>query len=168
MFLTNCVLMLDWIIWNRTICIKIDLALNNLQRFIRYKTQPINPLGKYIFLSLYIRLREAWNLIFFKLIICLWFELVTISIYSNLEGKNFFELFWVLILQIFRSKSHIVCQWILKEILKQAWNFRLIDKCAKIQIQKLHSIFIKKNNTFSAREISLFHIHILQYYHEKR
>ena len=42
MFLTNCVLMLNWIVWNRTICIKMDLALNNLQRLICHKTQPTN------------------------------------------------------------------------------------------------------------------------------
>ena len=35
--------MLNWIVWNRTICIKMDLALNNLQRLICHKTQPINP-----------------------------------------------------------------------------------------------------------------------------
>ena len=37
MFLTNCVFML-----NRTICIKIDLALNNLQKLICHKTQRTN------------------------------------------------------------------------------------------------------------------------------
>ena len=36
----NCVFILNWIIWNRTICIKMDLALNNLQRLICHKTQP--------------------------------------------------------------------------------------------------------------------------------
>ena len=30
----NCVLMLNWIVWNRTIFIKMDLVLNNLQRLI--------------------------------------------------------------------------------------------------------------------------------------
>ena len=35
----NCVLMLNWIIWNRSTFIKMDLALNNLQRLICYKTQ---------------------------------------------------------------------------------------------------------------------------------
>ena len=34
--------MLNWIVWNRTICIKMDLALDNLQGFIRYKNQPTN------------------------------------------------------------------------------------------------------------------------------
>ena len=34
--------MLNWIIWNRTIFIKIDLALNNLQRLIWHKTQATN------------------------------------------------------------------------------------------------------------------------------
>ena len=28
----NLILMLNWIVWNRTICIKMDLALNNLQK----------------------------------------------------------------------------------------------------------------------------------------
>ena len=32
--------MLNWIVWNRTICIKMDVALNNLQRLICYKIQP--------------------------------------------------------------------------------------------------------------------------------
>ena len=36
----NCVLMLNWIVWNGTfICLKTDLALNNLQRLICHKTQ---------------------------------------------------------------------------------------------------------------------------------
>ena len=38
----NCVLMLNWIVWNRTIFIKMDLALNNLQRLICHKTQITN------------------------------------------------------------------------------------------------------------------------------
>ena len=36
----NYVLMLNWIAWNRTIFIKIDLALNNIKRLIWHKTQP--------------------------------------------------------------------------------------------------------------------------------
>ena len=35
----NSVLILNWIVWNRTIFIKMDLALNNLQRLICHKTQ---------------------------------------------------------------------------------------------------------------------------------
>ena len=31
--------MLNWIDWNKTDCIKMDLALNNLQELICYKTQ---------------------------------------------------------------------------------------------------------------------------------
>ena len=31
--------MLNWIVWNRTICIKMNLALNNIQRLIYHKTQ---------------------------------------------------------------------------------------------------------------------------------
>ena len=44
MFLTNSVLMLNWIVWNRTvfICIKMHLPLNNLQRLICHKIQPTN------------------------------------------------------------------------------------------------------------------------------
>ena len=38
----NCVLILNWIVWNRTICIKMNLALNNLQRLICHKTQTKN------------------------------------------------------------------------------------------------------------------------------
>ena len=38
----NCVLILNWIVWNRTIFIKMDLALNNLQRLICHKTQTTN------------------------------------------------------------------------------------------------------------------------------
>ena len=34
--------MLNWIIWS--ICIKMDLALNNLQRLICHKTQATKPL----------------------------------------------------------------------------------------------------------------------------
>ena len=37
----NCVLMLNWITWNRSVYMyKMDLALNNLQWFICHKTQP--------------------------------------------------------------------------------------------------------------------------------
>ena len=32
--------MLNWIAWNKSIFIKMDLALNNLQRLICHKTQP--------------------------------------------------------------------------------------------------------------------------------
>ena len=39
----NCVLMLNWIVLNRTDYLhKMDLALNNLQRFICHKTQQTN------------------------------------------------------------------------------------------------------------------------------
>ena len=34
--------MLNWIVWNRTICINMDLVLNNLQQLICHKTQPTN------------------------------------------------------------------------------------------------------------------------------
>ena len=42
---SNCVLMLNWIVWKLfeielIICIKMDLALNNLQRLICHKTYP--------------------------------------------------------------------------------------------------------------------------------
>ena len=40
----NLVLMLNWILWNRTIFIKVDLALNNLQGLICRKTQTTKPL----------------------------------------------------------------------------------------------------------------------------
>ena len=40
----NCVLMLNGITWNRTICIKMDLVLNNLQRLICHKIQLTNQL----------------------------------------------------------------------------------------------------------------------------
>ena len=36
--------MLHWIVWNRTICMNTDLALNNLQRMICHKTQTSNQL----------------------------------------------------------------------------------------------------------------------------
>ena len=38
----NRVLLLNWIVWNRTIFIKMDLALNNLQRLICNKTKTTN------------------------------------------------------------------------------------------------------------------------------
>ena len=46
----NCVLMLKWIVWNRTIYIKMDLALNNLQCLIYHKTKPIRSL---LFVGIY-------------------------------------------------------------------------------------------------------------------
>ena len=47
----NCVLMLNWIVWNRTVYLyKMDLALNNLRKLICHKTQPTNEiLQSYIF-----------------------------------------------------------------------------------------------------------------------
>ena len=41
----NCVLMVNWIVWNRTILLKIELVLNNLHRLICHKTQPTNQLN---------------------------------------------------------------------------------------------------------------------------
>ena len=38
----NCVFILNWIVWNRTIFIKMDLALNDLKRLICHKTQITN------------------------------------------------------------------------------------------------------------------------------
>ena len=38
----NCVLLLNWIVWNRTIFIKMDLALNKLQWLICHITQTTN------------------------------------------------------------------------------------------------------------------------------
>ena len=38
----NCILMLNWIVWNITIFMEMDLALNNLQRLICHKTQTTN------------------------------------------------------------------------------------------------------------------------------
>ena len=38
----NCVRILNWIVWNRIICIKMDLAVNNLQRLICHKTKQPN------------------------------------------------------------------------------------------------------------------------------
>ena len=38
----NSVIMLNWIVYNRIICIKMDLALNNRQRLICHKTKTIN------------------------------------------------------------------------------------------------------------------------------
>ena len=42
--------MLNWIVWNRTICVKMDLALNNLQRLICHKTQTTNQPTIYIYI----------------------------------------------------------------------------------------------------------------------
>ena len=45
----NCVLIINWIVRNRTIFIKMDLALNNLQRLICHKlNQPTNYLSIYL------------------------------------------------------------------------------------------------------------------------
>ena len=45
--------MLNWIGWNRTICMKVNLALNNKQRLICHKTQPTNqPTSIFRFFSL--------------------------------------------------------------------------------------------------------------------
>ena len=41
--------MLNWIVWNRAdFCIKMDLALKNLQRLLCHKNQPTNQKHKYI------------------------------------------------------------------------------------------------------------------------
>ena len=39
------VLMLNWIVWNKTICTKMNLALNILQRLICYITQTNKPVA---------------------------------------------------------------------------------------------------------------------------
>ena len=44
--------MLNWIVWN--ICIKMDLALNNLQMLICHKIQPTNHI--YIYIYIYMRI----------------------------------------------------------------------------------------------------------------
>ena len=36
----NSIFMLNWIVWNRTVCIKMYIALNNLQYWICHKTKP--------------------------------------------------------------------------------------------------------------------------------
>ena len=46
----NCILILNWIVWNRTIFFKMDLALNNLQRLICRKTQ----INKHFFVKEYL------------------------------------------------------------------------------------------------------------------
>ena len=38
----SCLLILNWIVWNRIFFIKMDLALNNQQRLICHKIQPTN------------------------------------------------------------------------------------------------------------------------------
>ena len=43
--------MLNWIVWNRTICIKMDLALNNLQRLICHKIKSNKPTCFYIYIN---------------------------------------------------------------------------------------------------------------------
>ena len=48
----NGVLVLNWIVWNRTIFIKMDLALNNLQRLICHKTQTANQPTIYLEINL--------------------------------------------------------------------------------------------------------------------
>ena len=40
----NCILILNWIVWNRNIFIKMDLALNDQQSLICHKTQTTNQL----------------------------------------------------------------------------------------------------------------------------
>ena len=39
--------MLNWIVWNRTICIKMELVLNNLQRLICHNNQTIGTLSNW-------------------------------------------------------------------------------------------------------------------------
>ena len=71
----NCVLMLNWIVWNRATFTKMDLVLNNLQRLIYHKTQPtiytqLNGF-RYCHLILTIQLNNhLLTLIFF--VLCLW------------------------------------------------------------------------------------------------
>ena len=58
---SNCILMLNWIVWNRTIFIKMDLVLNNLQRLICHKIQPTNLHVLFVLLEWFVRW-EAGNL----------------------------------------------------------------------------------------------------------
>ena len=52
--------MLNWIVWKWTICIKMDLALNNLQRLICHKTQINNQLLRFEFESKIIYRCSYW------------------------------------------------------------------------------------------------------------
>ena len=61
--------MLDWIIWNRTICIKMDLALNNRQRLICHKTQPTNQIKSMLNLNILKENVETFNDPIFNLIL---------------------------------------------------------------------------------------------------
>ena len=59
----NCLIILNWIVWNRTIFIKMDLALNNLQRLICHKTQTTNQqIYFYIKYTVVLHNRQAINL----------------------------------------------------------------------------------------------------------
>ena len=60
--------MLNWIVWNRTIFIKMDLMLNNLQRLICHTTQPTNQQSLYNCLRVIFCTQSQQIWIIFKLI----------------------------------------------------------------------------------------------------
>ena len=79
--------MLNCIVWNLTICIKIDFALNNLQRLICHKTQPTNqPAQKDLAIN------NPQELICFKIqpnqIIYLIYIYVCVCVYVDLALNN--------------------------------------------------------------------------------
>ena len=80
--------MLNWIVWNRTIWIKMDLALNNLQRLICHKTQPT--------IQLHVLYIYIYNLLF-----------LTIIISINIMGL--FTYGWVLVPRIKVAHRPHVC-----------------------------------------------------------
>ena len=59
--------MLNWIVWNRTIFIKMDLASNSLQRLICHKAQPTNVLFSSLPLSLSFFLSSFFVFLFLSL-----------------------------------------------------------------------------------------------------
>ena len=86
--------MLNWIVWNRTIFIKLDLALNNLQRLISHKTQPtIQPTSQPIppSLSLSLCATPQTFLTFFPFLVV--FVSLTLSILSHVFSVYIFFIY---------------------------------------------------------------------------
>ena len=87
----NCILMLNWIVWNRTIFIKMDLALNNRQRLIYHKTQTTkttNTQKRRIPHS-----SEYYLSIFYRYIIYLCFSIIWFGVGPELSTTTLFFLF---------------------------------------------------------------------------
>ena len=110
--------MLNWIVRNRTICIKMDLTLNNLQCLMCHKTKPNKTLTTVEMQSVYSTAPADWafifwlQVIFFFIILFFFFYLafLLVYLYHCLDFKSssplFIRSYWLI---VFKGILHMYC-----------------------------------------------------------